>query len=411
MMAECPAFPMSRAAAPLNPPAEYEWMRTNQPVSKVKLWDGSTAWLVTRYEDVRKLLIDRRVSSVGADDRYPTLSPMRHELVRAERSFLFMDPPDHKHYRSMIVKEFTVRRCEELRPRIQKMVDDLLDGMEAKGPEVDFIAEFAALLPALVIFDMMGVPFELHEFFQTRNYARANLKSTAEQARLAGREMSEVLGRLVDEALAAGSTADTMIARLAADYIAPGELNRDEAVMMARLVLMGGHETTTNMIGLGILSLLQNPDQLAALRTDPKLMPNAVEELLRFHTILQYTSSRFATEDIDIGGVTIKAGDGIFALLTSANRDESIFKCPNVVDILSADARKHVAFGFGVHQCIGQTLARVELQCAFSSLISRFPEMSLAVADNELPFRLEMNAWGLHALPLNLSGGRHARAA
>jgi cytochrome P450 len=410
-MAECPAFPMSREAEPLNPPPEYAWLRANQPVSKVRLWDGSTAWLVTRYEDVRKLLIDRRVSAVGADSRYPTLSPMRHELVRAERSFLFLDPPEHKRYRSMIVKEFTVRRCEELRPRIQRMVDDLLDQIAAKGPVVDFIAEFAALLPALVIFDMMGVPFEQHGFFQTRNYARANLKSTAEAARQAGQEMADTLGALVDEALATKSTADTMIARLAANYIAPGELSRDEAVMMSRLVLMGGHETTTNMIGLGVLSLLQHPAQLAELRADPALMPNAVEELLRFHTILQYTSSRFATEDIEVGGETIKAGDGIFALLTSANRDESVFACPNDIDIHSEAARKHVAFGFGVHQCIGQTLARVELECAFRSLLVRFPDLQLAVPENELPYRLEMNAWGLHALPLRLTGEADARAA
>jgi cytochrome P450 len=393
-----PAFPFARTT-PLDPPPIYATLRAESPITRARLWDGSVVWLITRYDDVRAVLSDNRFSALSTDPGYPSLSAARKALLRNERSFIFRDPPEHTHFRRMVTREFTVRRVEEMRPRIEQIVDALLDKMIARGAPADYVEAFAAPLPAMVIFEMLGVPDEDQAFFQARSDTRGTLTASPEAAVVAGREMSERLSALFEKAEASAAAEDTIIARLVRDYIRPGVLARADAVDMARLIVMAGHETTTNMIALGTVTLLEHPEQLAALCADPSLMRNAVEELLRYLTILHYTSSRVAREDVTIDGQTIRAGDGVFALLSAANRDPAAFARPEKLDF-GCPAGHQVAFGFGVHQCLGQSLARAELQIVFARLFDRLPRLRLAVPLHDVRFKREMNVYGVHALPV-----------
>ena len=262
---------------------------------------------------------------------------------------------------------------------------------------MDLVQALALPVPSMVICELLGVPYRDHEFFQERTRTLLHHKSTPEQARAAADELAAYLDRLVaDKADAPG---DDLIGRLLVDQERPGALSRSDLVMMARLLLVAGHETTANMIGLGTLALLDHPEQLRRLLADLSLVPNAVEELLRFLSIVQFGIPRLAVQDAVVGDVTIRAGEGVVALLPAANRDPDEFAHPDDLDV-TRPARRHVAFGYGVHQCLGQTLARVELQEVFTRLFTRFPTLRLAVPFEQVPLRHDMFIYGVHALPV-----------
>jgi cytochrome P450 len=393
-----PTYPMPRGC-PFDPPAELAQLRVEKPISRVRLWDGSSPWLVTRYEDVRSLLADRRVSSDSSRPGYPDQSASIRARRKDSTSFITMDDPEHARYRKMVIGDFTVRRTESLRPLITKIVDDLLDAMERGPRPTDLVEAFALPLPSMVICQMLGVPYEDHDFFQERSRALVDISLDPKVSVQASEELREYLTRLM--AAKEADPTDDILGRLAQRHVLTGDLSRDDAASMALLLLVAGHETTANMIGFGTLTLLQNPEQAAEVRGgDPAVVNRAVEELLRLLTVVHTGRRRVALEDIEIGGVTIRAGEGIIAAGESANRDAAVFDAPDELDI-HRERNHHLAFGFGVHQCLGQPLARLELQIAYPALLRRFPDLQVAVPVEDIRFRDKMIVYGVQALPVS----------
>jgi cytochrome P450 len=398
--AEIPGFPMARTAGcPLSPPPAVLALQAEAPIAKVRLWDGSSPWLVTRYAEQRALLADPRISRDTERSGFPHANLAAREREKESRTFIGMDDPEHARLRRMVTARFTIRRVEELRPAIQRIVDGLIDQMLAGPRPVDLVQAFALPVPSLVICELLGVPYADHDFFQANSRVIVNRDSTPEAAREASRKLRAYLGGLIAEKLA--QPGNDLLSQLAIEHVKTGELSPQEAASMGVLLLIAGHETTANMIALGTLALIEYPQQLAELRDadDPKLVAGAVEELLRYLTIVHFGLRRVALADIEIGDRIIRAGDGVILATVAGNRDEQVFADPDALD-LHRDARRHVAFGFGVHQCLGQPLARVELQVAYGTLYRRIPSLRLAVDLEQVPFKNDGLVYGVYELPI-----------
>lgn len=396
------SFPILREC-PFGPPTEYARLRAEGPLARVALPNGRPAWIVTRYAEVRQVLADSRISTDITRPGFPDLTltttvpePGTEQDRFHEGEFFTMDPPEHDVYRRMQIPEFSVRRVRELRPRVQAMIDGLVDGLLDAGPPAD-LAELVALpIPSLGICQLLGVPEEDGEFFQSR--IRSRKMVDAGEMATGVEEIRAYLHELVVRA--ERRPGDDVIGRLVVQRRATGELTRDALVGMTLQLLIAAHETTANMVMLGVLTLVEHPGQLAELRTDPSLWPGAVEELLRFHSIADGpTFARIATADIEVGDQVIRAGDPVFTLCASANHDEQVFARPNEFDI-HRGARHHLAFGFGVHQCLGQNLARAWLETAYETLFRRVPAIAPAVPVTELPFKYDAAIFGLDELPV-----------
>jgi cytochrome P450 len=385
------------ARCPFDPPPALKDLQEKTPLTKVRLWDGSEPWLVTRYADQRAVLGDLRVSADTDSPGYPTkASP---EAGEGKLSFIMMDDPEHARLRRMVTAPFAVKKVEVLRPAVQRIVDDLIAGMLARSGPVDLVEEFALPIPSLVICELLGVPYDDHAFFQENTKTMVHRDATPEQRGQASREVANYLATLIGKRLA--EPREDLLSSIAG-RITAGEIDHRQATEMALLLLIAGHETTANMIALGTLALLQNPDQLALLREsgDPKFVAGAVEELLRYLHITHLGRRRAVTEDIEIAGQVIKAGEGVIMANEIANRDPDVFPDPDRLD-LTRDARRHVAFGFGVHQCLGQPLARMELQVVYGTLYRRIPTLKLACALEDVKFKHDAFIYGVHELPIS----------
>jgi cytochrome P450 len=398
--AQDPVYPMARQC-PFSPPAELAVIQEQEPVRRVSLWDGSHPWLVTRHEDVRAVLADQRFSADTLRPGYPASSPGQLARRKDSPSFISMDDPDHAFFRRMLISEFSVKAVKRLRPMIEEAVDELLDAMAAGPQPADLVDAFALPLPSLVICRMLGVPYADHAFFQEHSHTIVDTGSTVEQTLTASDELRRYLEGLVaerEERARAGEEVDDLLGRLAARHVVPGEITREQAGSMGMLLLIAGHETTANMIALGTLILLRDPEQAARVRSG-EAVDGAVEELLRLTTVTHIGRRRVATEDVEVGGVLIRAGEGVIAAGEIANRDPEAFGAPDTLDV-ERSPNHHVAFGHGVHQCLGQQLARVELQVAYPALLRRFPGLRVDAALEDIPFRDTMAVYGVHALPV-----------
>ena len=395
---ELPTFPKARSC-PFDPPTEYSRLREDQPVARVLLPTGKPAWLVTRHAYARQLLADSRVSVDRSAPGYPALVPGIAGFGRQIKGFLtWMDPPEHTTHRRMLLNEFTVRRIQAIRPQIQRIVDGALDEMLSGQKPVDLVEALARPVPTQVICELLGVPYADRDLFHKRASVLDNREATPEQKIAALREMYAYLGELVVEKDQA--PADDLLSRLVAKYREAGIYDHEVLTGIAVLVLTGGHETTANMIALGVVALLEKPEQRAALMADPAgAAPGAVEELLRYFSIAEYSTSRVATADIEIDGVLIRAGEGIIALNSAADRDKRVFADPDALDI-ARDTGQHMAFGYGIHQCLGQNLARLELQIVYTTLFERVPSLRLAIPFDEVPFKESANFYGIHEVPV-----------
>ncbi|OLT13864.1 cytochrome [Pseudonocardia sp. CNS-139] len=393
---DVPLFPMARADGhPFDPPPGLRTEQERCPVSRVRLSNGATPWIVTGYAEQRAVLADRRVSSDITRPGYPM------EIAGAEGSpvsFILMDRPEHARLRRMVLPPFSVRRVEALRPAVQQIVDDLLDAMLAGPSPADLVEAFALPMPSLVICALLGVPYTDHDFFQRNSKAVISRDVPQAERGAALHALAGYLDDLVGAKLA--DPGDDLLSGLA-ERVRAGELTRAEAARMGVLLLIAGHETTANMIALGTLALLRHPDQLAVLRDtdDPQVVARAVEELLRYLHITHNGRRRVALADIEVGGQVIREGEGIIAAGDIGNRDPAAFPDPDRLDV-TRDARHHVAFGFGVHQCLGQPLARMELQVAYRTLYRRVPTLRLAAPVEEIPFKHEGAVYGVHELPV-----------
>ncbi|MFI7130887.1 cytochrome P450 [Nonomuraea sp. NPDC050153] len=395
-MTEIHEFPMPRAeGCPFDPPPPLRTLQEQGPLAKVRLWDGSTPWLVSTYAEQRALLADPRVSADATRPGYPIQAP---RVGGGAISFIMMDDPEHARLRRMVQAQFTVRRVESMRPAVQKIVDELIDDLLAGPNPVDLVEAFALPVPSLVICELLGVPYSDHDFFQENSKTVIRRSATPEERAAASSRLFEYLDSLMGEKLAA--PADDLLSKLA-ERVKAGEMTRQEAAQMGVLLLIAGHETTANMIALGTLALLRHPGQLALLRhnDDPRLVASAVEELLRYLNITHSGRRRVALEDIEIAGQVIRAGEGMILANDIGNRDPAVFPDPDELDI-RRDARRHVAFGFGVHQCLGQPLARMELQVAYSTLYRRVPSLRLAADLDQIPFKHDGQVYGVYELPV-----------
>ena len=390
------SYPMQRSC-PFHPPETYAALRENQPFARVRLWDGSHPYLLTRYEDIRVVLAHPRFSCEPVREGFPHVYEGRMVADKADKSFLRLDPPEHDRLRRMVTKEFTVKKVEALRPRIQQTVDRLIDQYGAMPQGSDFVEHFGAPLPTEIITLLLGIPYEDHAIFHRATRVQFGSKSTPAEVRASLDELLAYLDALITRKEAA--PADDIVARLVHDHYKPGHIDRLTLINIVRLLLSAGHQTTQNMTALGVLTLLQHPDQLALIKADPALIPGAVEELLRFSSILHTGARRMALEDIDVNGHLVKAGEGVICSIPAANRDGRLFADPDRFDV-TRDAGAHVAFGFGVHQCLGQVLARAELQIVYGTLFHRLPNLRLAVPFEALRFRHDMFVYGVHELPL-----------
>ncbi|MES9509294.1 cytochrome P450 [Streptomyces sp. NPDC000609] len=393
--AETVSFPQNRTC-PYHPPTEYRSEhRGQQPVSPARLFDGRTVWLVTGHTEARSLLVDQRLSSDRENPAFPFFAERLAGTTLRRVELLGVDDPEHNVQRRMLIPSFTVRRTAALRPQIQETVDRLLDTMVEQGPPADLVDSFALPVPSMVICALLGVPYDDHEFFeaQSRKLLRGPKSSDVEAARDA---LDEYFRVLIERKRA--TPGEGLLDELIANQLESGAVDHDELVRLAQILLIAGHETTANMISLGTFTLLQHPDQLARMRESEGLMASAVEELLRFLSIADGIS-RVAVDDIEVGGVTIRAGDGVILTTSVINRDENVYAHPDDLD-LGRNARNHVAFGFGVHQCLGQNLARAELEIALPALFDRLPDLRLAVPAEEIPFKPGDTIQGLLEMPV-----------
>lgn len=390
-------FPMARAAGcPFDPPPALHELQREAPLARVRLVDGTTPWLVTRYAEQRSLLSDPRISADALRPGYPTGVPV--DRNRGSIGFILMDDPEHARLRRMVTAPFAIKRVEAMRPRVQSIVDGLLDELLDGPRPVDLVQAFALPVPSLVICELLGVPYTDHDFFQDNSKRLINRNASPAERGAAFQRLNAYLDDLIGSKTAAPT--DDLLSQLVA-RIEAGELTRAEAAGMGTLLLIAGHETTANMIALGTLALLENPDQLALLREtdDPKLIAGAVDELLRYLNITHNGRRRVALADIEIAGELIRAGEGIIMANDIGNRDPSVFTDPDTLD-LTRDARSHVAFGFGVHQCLGQPLARMELQVVYGTLYRRIPSLRLATSIDRIPFKHDGSVYGVYELPV-----------
>ncbi|SOX56070.1 cytochrome P450 [Mycobacterium ahvazicum] len=400
--AELPGYPMVRdGRCPFNPPQHLLDLNADGPLHRVRIWNGAAPWLVTGYDEARALFADPRVSVDDHQDGFPYWNEGMQVMARKRAaSLVTADGEHHTRFRRMLSKPFTVKRIEAMRPLIQQITDDHIDAMLAGPKPADIVTALALPIPSLVISKLLGVPYEDAEFFQesaTNGLARY---ATADDAAKSGRSLFTYLRQLVESKIE--QPAEDAVSDIA-ERVKIGELTLKEAAQAANTLLIGGHETTGNMISLGVLALLEHPRQMAILRdtTDPKIISSAVEELLRYLSIIHNGQRRVATEDIAIAGEVIRRGEGIIIDLVPANWDPTVFDDPGQLNLQRPEVNKHMGFGYGRHQCIGQSLARVELQIVFSTLLKRIPTLQLAVPLDQVPLKHDRLAYGAYELPVS----------
>jgi cytochrome P450 len=398
--AEIPQFPQPRAAAcPFDPSPELRGLAQWGPVTRVRSWGDSTPWVVTSHAEQKALLSDPRLSADFSHPGFPSpVDDSGHEQGSIDLSFIGMDDPEHARLRRMVSGAFTIKRVEAMRPVVREMVDDFITRMLAGPKPADLVQALALPVPSLVISELLGVPYEDHEFFQTNSKVLVSAVATPQERQAAHGNLNAYLDQLVDQKLS--EPGEDLLSSLG-KQIKAGELTRREAVAMGVLLLLGGHETTANMITMGTLLLLEHPEQLARVRDtdDPRVIAAAVEELLRYLSVVHLGRRRTALEDIEIAGKTIRAGEGVILLGELANRDPAVFPDPDRLDI-TRDARHHQAFGVGTHHCLGQPLARMELQVVYPALLRRIPTLRLATDLDKIPFKYDSVIYGVYELPV-----------
>jgi cytochrome P450 len=391
-----PTLPAVRApGCPFDPPQELLRAREHGPISRYAFPDGHQGWLVTGYDLVRSVLADPRFSSRRElMAHHPTVDYSGVEIPPAPPGeFLLMDEPQHGRYRRPLARRFTARRMRLLAERVAQVTTEHLDAMEEAGPPADLVTAFARPVPAVMICELLGVPYSDRGSFQEQVESFMSGETSDEDLLAAYTATQEYLAELV-AAKRAHPTDDVL------SDLTEGDLTDEELRGMSLLLLAAGLDTTANTLALGAFALLQNPAQLAALRADPALVDGAVEELLRYLTVAK-TFLRTALEDVELGGRTIAAGTAVILSYHAANRDPERFPDPHALDLRRQDGG-HLAFGHGPHLCLGQQLARVELRVALPALVTRFPTLRLDVPAEEVPLRPEAaDVFGVKSLPVS----------
>ncbi len=387
-----------------NPYPTYARLRSEAPIHRVALPDGRGMWLGTRYNDVSAVLRDERFvkdwRNAMTPEQIAGVPPIPEVMKPLTRNMLDTDPPDHERLRALVSKAFTPRLIERMRPRVQEIADALLDAVRDKG-EMDLIDDYAFPLPITVIAELLGVPAEDRDKFREWSDAAVSGDTTQEYVEKIllphMQAFTDYLRAMFEEKRK--NPKDDLISALVRAEEAGDKLSEDELLAMVFLLLIAGHETTVNLIGNGVLALLQHPDQLQKLREDPSLIKPAIEELLRYDGPVETSTERFAREDVRIGETVIPRGEMVLVVIASADHDPERFPNPDELDITRAD-NKHVAFGKGIHFCLGAPLARAEGQIAINTLIARFPHLTPTAG--RIEWQRNHVFRGLQALPVAL---------
>jgi cytochrome P450 len=387
---------------PFDPPAAVMALHRGAEMRRLRYHpEGRLGWLVTSHRLARKVLADTRFSSVlGSPAQTPIPMPGMEAYLDFEGDFpstpgmfIEMDPPDHTRLRRKLTGVFTVKRMKQLEPRIAQHVEEHLDALAAGPNPADLVRDFAVPVPSLMICELLGVPYDQRDRFEADTRAIFTTDAGAEAKEAAIMRLFAFVGELAAAKRAAPT--DDLLSDLAADP----ELADEEVAGMAILLLVAGHETTAKMLALGTMALLENRDQWDLLRDRPELMAGGVEELLRYLTIIHTGLIRQVKSDFEFEGHQLKAREYVTVSVQTANRDEAHFIEPDKLDV-TGDAKGHLTFGHGVHQCLGQQLARIEMRIAFSRLIARFPDLRLAVPAEEVPLVTGQSFYGVAALPV-----------
>jgi cytochrome P450 len=386
-----------------DPLAHFARMREEGPVTPVAMPDGSRLWMVTRYADVRAALADPRLGKDWASKLQPEGWSPDPVFGYLSVHLLNLDPPDHTRLRRLVSKAFTARRVAALRPRVEAITGSLLDAMAGRAAageaETDLIDALAFPLPITVICELVGIPASDQDKFKVWSHAIVSSVIAPEEWRDAAAGLFHYFTALL--AAKRRAPGDDLLSALIAARDDDDSLDERELIAMLFLLLIAGHETTTNLIASGTLALLTHPAELARLRSDPTMAAGAVEELLRYANPLNHATDRFTLEPVEIGGVTIPAREWVLCVTSSANHDPARFAEPDRLD-LGRDAGGHLAFGHGIHYCLGAPLARLEGEVAFGALLARFPSLTLAVPADELRWRPSSLIHGLESLPVRL---------
>ncbi|MEV7171541.1 cytochrome P450 [Streptomyces sp. NPDC093224] len=391
-----PGLPMTRGRCPFDPAPELGVLRTDHPVARMEFPDGHVGWLVTGYPQVRRLLADPRMSSRGDALRSPIPLPMATDRTEpAPGMFTAMDPPEHTRYRRAVAAWFSARRTRTLEPRLKELADSHLDVMAEGGcgDPVDLVTGFAEPMAASAICELLGVPLSERPAFARAIKTLFAVHSSAEEAIAGWHAITGLLRGLVGAKRA--EPADDLLATL----VTEGRLTDEELVTVGSVLLTAGYDTSANMIALGTFALLEHPEQSAVLAADTSLAERAVEELLRYLTVVHAGGIRVAGADLEFEGHRMAAGDAVSLSFAAANRDPVLCAMPDALDV-TREPVPHLAFGHGVHQCVGQQLARLELRVAFEALFRRFPGLRLGVPADEVRTRPDMIIYGVQELPV-----------
>ncbi|SPM36436.1 Cytochrome P450 [Mycobacterium rhizamassiliense] len=391
---DLPVIPLPRAAhCPLHPPPEFVNWRQGSGLRRA-VYHGQPAWVVSRYRDIRAALVDPRLSAETTPEYLRQKNTDNVPVM-----FARVDDPEHHRLRRMLTGEFTFRRCEAMRPQIQELVDHHLDEMIRNGAPADLVRDFGLPVPSLVIALLLGVPAEDLASFQEYTAVGLDTRASEDEKAQAGAAMFGYLLELVVRK--EHEPADDLMGRLVTNYVMTGQLTRETAALSGMTLMVAGHETSANMISLGTVALLERPDIFKRLGEtgDPAVVANIVEELMRYLSIVHSQVDRVATEDFELGGQLIHAGDMVLMNIPAGNWDAEFVDNPESFDV-ERNTRGHLGFGYGVHQCIGANLARVEMQAAFAALARRLPGLRLAVAPDALKFK-EADIYGMKELPVS----------
>lgn len=381
---------------PFDPPSELGQMREERALRPLAYPDGHVGWLVTGHALAREILSDRRFSARLELQRSPVRRPATDQFYgRPAPSgwFLNMDPPEHTRYRRLLGARFTMSRMETLRAHIERIVEEQLDAMEDQGSPVDLVETFASPIPAHVMCALFGIPYAENAEFQRVNEVLLSVDSTSEQGAAAWKTATDYLRVLADHKRVEPDD------DLLSDLVRDGDLTDEEVAGVGLLLITAGLDTTASMLALGAFALLTHRPALEAFRSTPTVVDSTVEELLRYLTIFHHGRTRTPLEDVELDGQLIRAGECVTISLPAANRDPDVFSDPDQLCV-TRETRGHLAFGYGVHQCIGQHLARVEMQIGFSALFRRFSQLRLAVTPEAVPLRVDMATYGVHRLPV-----------
>ncbi|MEU3062674.1 cytochrome P450 [Streptomyces subrutilus] len=386
------AYPFEPTGLELHP--DYADLR-KRPLTKVRLPYGDAAWLATRYEDVRTVLADPRFSlaeAMGQDQ------PRMRAVARTGAGLFSTEPPEHTRLRSLVAKEFSARRVERLRDRAGELADTLVDAMLAAGRPADLVEDFAVPLPTTIICELLGLPAEDHRMLWHWAQTVLSAVTPGEVLAVDGRAFMAYMAGILD--LRGREPGDDLLTVLVRACREQHVIDEEELLSIACDLLIAGFVSTTNQIGNFFHQLLVTPGAWERLRDHPELVPKAVEELMRHVPLLTgFSLPRYATADVELGGVTIRAGDAVMIATAAANRDPEVFDDPERL-VLDRPANPHIGFGHGVHYCIGAHLARLELQVAIETVLRRMPGLRLAVPEDELCWKKDAMVNGLQALPV-----------